>query len=522
MLPLALELIEWYIDRRTRDLRRSTLTSDMRSNSRVFRVFTVGWEPYFIEELLVPIERRTGISFVHGLVGDASRISHARKQYAHANFVALSKAKTESLPSPDHEFLSSLECVGVPTLRSMVQGDRVLKHRRPNEALAYAMSLAVRIRETLEECEPDIVLASFDSMHSAISLAVAKSLGIPWVAMAFPVIPDNLTGFCKGLTPNALVPIERSVDQRLREYAKAIINKVRSREQKIVAFRAPLSIAQWARQYLLHGRNLLRRRRRAGVLGIDRFTYPSIRERLYDVIRRSLNRLRLPTGDMLSSPPKTRFVYYPFHMAPESMLDTWAPFYQDQLAFVAQLSLSIPADIAFVIKLHFSDPDNYSRRQLQRLMKLPRLHIAHPNAPGGAFIENAALVVGIQGTSCLEAALLGKPVLIFGDSPYQHFPRTERARRPDEIYQQIRRMLELPPPSDEEIVEAYAVYMARYMPGRINDWTRPIEEDELARLADCFRALRAYVGTPGNRANWYKQPPFVNGSDREPERCGLP
>jgi len=172
--------------------------------------------------------------------------------------------------------------------------------------------------------------------------------------------------------------------------------------------------------------------------------------------------------------------------------------------------------------LHFSDPDNYSRRQLQRLMKLPRLHIAHPNAPGGAFIENAALVVGIQGTSCLEAALLGKPVLIFGDSPYQHFPRTERARRPDEIYQQIRRMLELPPPSDEEIVEAYAVYMARYMPGRINDWTRPIEEDELARLADCFRALRAYVGTPGNRANWYKQPPFVNGSDREPERCGLP
>ena len=204
-------------------------------------------------------------------------------------------------------------------------------------------------------------------------------------------------------------------------------------------------------------------------------------------------------------------------MAPESSVDTWAPFYQNQLAFVAQLSLAIPADMAFVVKLHFSDPDNYSRRQLQQLMKLPRLHIAHPNAPGSAFIEEAALVVGIQGTSCLEAALLGKPVLIFGDSPHQHFPRTERAKRPDELHQQVRRMLELPPPSDEEIVEAFAAYMARYMPGRINDWNRPIEEDELERLSDCFRALRSYLEVPTNRANWYHEPPFVSGLDERPQ-----
>ena len=195
------------------------------------------------------------------------------------------------------------------------------------------------------------------------------------------------------------------------------------------------------------------------------------------------------------------------------MVDTWAPFYQEQLAFVAQLSLAIPADIAFVVKLHFSDPDNYSRRQLHQLMKLPRLHIAHPSAPGSAFIEEAALVVGIQGTSCLEAALLGKPVLIFGDSPYQHFPRTQRAKRPDEIHQQILRMLELPPPNDAEIEETFAAYMARYMPGRINDWSRSIEPDELIQLANCFRALHSYVEVPANRANWYTEPPFVSRLD---------
>lgn len=484
------------------------------SNNMEFRIFTVGWEPYFIRDLLFPIEQRTGIEFIHGLVGDSARVAYVLKQYPQLKTVALSKAEIDPLPRPDYELLASLECVGVPTVKSMVQGDRVLRHLPESDALGYATLIANRIRDKLREFQPDLILASHDSLHSAMSLAVARSLSIPWVAMAFPVIPDNLTGFCNALTPNSLVSIVRPVDELLRRYAKTLIQNVRLKDQRVVAYRAPTSLMQWVRQYVIHGRNLLRRKQNAIELGLDRFTYPSSLDRFYDVARRSFNRLRLPTGNMLTAVPETSFVYCPLHMAPESMLDTWAPFYQNQLAFVAQLSLAIPTDLVFVIKLHFSDPDNYSRPELQKLMKLPRLYIAHPNAPGNTFIDKAALVVGIQGTSCLEAALLGKPVLIFGDSPYQHFPRTERAKRPDELYGQIRRMLNMSPVADEEIIEAYAAYMSRYMPGRINDWTRPIEKDELERLSDCFRALRSYVEVPANRANWYSQPPFAGGSDQ--------
>jgi hypothetical protein len=78
-------------------------------------------------------------------------------------------------------------------------------------------------------------------------------------------------------------------------------------------------------------------------------------------------------------------------------------------------------------------------------------------------------------------------------------------------------MLELAPPSGEEIVKAFAAYMARYMPGRINDWRRPIEEDELERLSNCFRALRSYVEVPTKRANWYNEPPFVSELDQRPQ-----
>lgn len=473
-----------------------------------FRIFTVGWEPYFAHDLLAPIERHTNVGFIHGLVGDAARLDVARRYYPELNFVALSKKREDSLPDPDLDFLASLESAGVPTIRSMIQGDRVLRHRSEVEALGYATLLAKRIWSALQEHRPDVVLASHDSLHSAMSLAVAKSLGIPWVAMAFPVIPENLTGFCYALTPNSLVKIVRPVDQSMRSDAKTLIQNVRSKNQKVVAYRAPTSLTQWIGQYFLHTKNLARRRQASEILGIDRFTYPTAAERIRDILRRSFNRLLLPTEMMLRSPPEGRFIYYPFHMAPESMVDTWAPFYQNQLGFVAQLSLALPADTTFVIKLHFSDPDNYSRQQLRQLMNMPGLRIAHPDAPGSAFIENAALVVGIQGTSCLEAALLGKPVLIFGDSPYVNFPRSERAKRPDELFEQIRRMLDEPPPSDDEIVEAYATYMARYMPGRINDWSRPITSGEHERYAACFEALRSYLSISENQANWYAAPPF--------------
>jgi hypothetical protein len=476
---------------------------------RPFTILTVGWEPQYIDYFAVPIANRTQIRFVHGLVGDMARLEFAKKLLPAVEFVALSKSKAESLPAPDLELLASLESVGIPTIRSMIQGDRALRFRPPEESLSYATLIARRTIDVLKEMQPDVVLGSFDSLHAAISLAVSKSLGIPWVAMAFPVIPDNLMGFCKGMTPDTLVPIATRNGAELRSAAAEIICALRSNRQRVLAYRPPSSVAQRMTQMVTHTRNFLRRATQSSALGYDRFTWPTVGERLADIVRRSANALKLPKSRMIGAPPRGRYAYFPLHMAPESSVDTWAPLYQDQLGFVFQLAQSLPIDMEFVVKIHFGDPDNYSRKQLLELMKLPRLSIARPDASSFAFLKDAALVIGIQGTASLEAALLGKPVLIFGDSPYQHFPRTERAARPDDVYKQIQRMLMRPPPSDTEVAEAYASYMARYMPGRINDWGRVIESEEIERLCGCFQALREFVTVPTNRDNWYLTSPFV-------------
>lgn len=474
------------------------------------KVFTIGWEPYHIHSILFPVQQKTNLKFINGLVGAAERTLIAKKKYPELDFVSLSKKKGERLPFPDRDLLACLESSGVPTVKSMIQGDPVLRKRSAKESLGYATLLANKIRESLENLKPDVVLGSHDSIHSGLGLAVAKSLGIPWVTMAFSAIPGDLIGFCNALSPNALIKLNSSSDDDLNVLANKLLNNVRNRKQAVMAYRAPLSISQWLRQYWLLTLNLWRRNQEMGIRGIDRFYYPTITERIWDVARRTFNRIMLPSGRMLSTPPLGKFAYFPLHMAPESTVDTWAPFYQDQLAFAAQIALAIPVDMSLVIKLHFSDPDNYSRSRLDKLMAMTNVYIAHPSASGNEFLEKATLVIGIQGTSSLEGSLLGKPVLHFGDSPYQYFPRARRARRPDQLFEQIQDMLGSQQPKDEEIIEAYSEYMSRYLPGRTNDWSKPVTEGDIERFAECFVALGCYLSAPGVKDNWYDRPPFIN------------
>ena len=210
-------------------------------------------------------------------------------------------------------------------------------------------------------------------------------------------------------------------------------------------------------------------------------------------MRRLLNRLSLAGLNLISKPPQEKYAYFPLHMSPESMIDTWAIFYQNQLELIKQVALAMPLDLSLVIKLHFSDPDSYSARQLETLSKITGVLIANPYSDGRTFIENATLVFGITGTSSLEAALLGKPTIIFGDTPYLEFPNSERAKRPDEISSQIRNLLQMPPPPKEDIETAFEKYANRYSPGRINDWNIPLSKADIEKFSACFKKLVSKV-----------------------------
>lgn len=449
-----------------------------------FRILTIGWNPWFVRKMLVPIQNSTVAVFDHGIVGDPNRIERLKMPDGMRAF-ALSPRAREVLPEPDLAFLASLETVGVPSVRNMILGDRVLNQLSPETAVAYASFLGKRIEAVIRETRPDLVLGSFDSLHSGMGLAVARKMGVPWTSLVYTAIPAGQTAFSTQMNPNALLPIARKKDEKLYREAQTIIDGFRQRDPQIYRNVALSDVRFTIRRLGMHVGNMISRFFTTPEEGRDPYTWPTMQRRLQDVLRRAWNSATLPTRLFIHEPPGGDFAYYPLHMQPESSVDNWAPFYQDQLALAQLVLRALPANCTLVVKLHFIDPDNYSRAQLKNLLKLPGVKIADPLSPSRRYLEAAKLVIGIQGTACLEAALMGKPTLIFGDSPYQYFPNTERAKDVNSLQQQIGDLIARPKPSDAQIKECVADYISRFQNGSCNDWSvspSPAESENLVRL----------------------------------------
>ena len=199
--------------------------------------------------------------------------------------------------------------------------------------------------------------------------------------------------------------------------------------------------------------------------------------------------------DALESPPSSRYVLFGLHTQPESSIDVWAPFFSNQLWVIELLSRSIPPSHKLLVKIHKSDVANYSSELLERMGSFPGVELVRPFADARSFIERADLVVAIQGTMGLEAALLGKPVIMLGDSPVTLFRNASKIGELQELPQLIRRKLSEPMPTRQQSVQDYASYLAPFCPASHNDWTQKIGEQEIDNYVRLFARLEQHLTT---------------------------
>ena len=119
-------------------------------------------------------------------------------------------------------------------------------------------------------------------------------------------------------------------------------------------------------------------------------------------------------------PEKEKYVYYPLHYIPESSTYLKAPLYMNEMSVIEAISKSIPINWKLYIKEHQS---MIGQRPLDFYRKIKKLHnvkIVKSNfyKDPKPWIENSECVVTITGTAGFEAAMLNKPVIVFGEVLY--------------------------------------------------------------------------------------------------------
>jgi hypothetical protein len=109
-----------------------------------------------------------------------------------------------------------------------------------------------------------------------------------------------------------------------------------------------------------------------------------------------------------------KFVYYPLHLSPESSINVMAPFFTDQLRAIDLILENMPSTYYLLVKEHPNMAGVRSASFYRDLRKRAGVLLADYSLNNVELIERAACTIGVTGTSCLEAFLLGKPSIHLG------------------------------------------------------------------------------------------------------------
>ena len=114
------------------------------------------------------------------------------------------------------------------------------------------------------------------------------------------------------------------------------------------------------------------------------------------------------------------YIYYPLHRTPEGSTQLNGNTFMDQFFLIQSLSKNLPINYKLLIKEHPSMIEAHSRgnKFYEEVSKLPNVEILDFNLSGTEVVKKSKLIVVLDGSSAIEALLLGIPVLTMANFLY--------------------------------------------------------------------------------------------------------
>lgn len=464
-----------------------------------FHIISVGMDHSLIEGMFDRINDKSKQKFSH-IVHPRHTIQEWPDKISHNSNIFFFREKlTQIMPAPDRQLLASLEQEGVPTIHNMIMSDRVVSKLNYDDALCYTSFLTQRLFEVFSNVKPSLVIGAFDSLHASIAQAVSKRMGIPWFALHFSIIPPGFACFCDQMTPAARVKLSMQSKDETLIFAEESLRNFMTRDIEARAYIAPSSrpffgkIANFPKRL----KSVISTLKKSQISEYIKFTEEkssyNIITAVSELYSQSRSRKALLSIKTLNELPNTPYVLFGLHMQPESTIDVWAPFYSNQMRVIELLARSIPPTHKLLVKVHKSDVSNHSRKELDRMQAFPGVELIAPFADTRKFIDNADLIIAIQGTMGLEAALLGKPVIMLGESPVNMFPSASPIGKVVDLPALIRNKLKESLPNKAEILNAYVSFLAPFFPASDNEWSIRRTDKEIDGYVNLFQLLEKHV-----------------------------
>ncbi|MBI2612555.1 hypothetical protein HYW59_01930 [Candidatus Kaiserbacteria bacterium] len=179
---------------------------------------------------------------------------------------------------------------------------------------------------------------------------------------------------------------------------------------------------------------------------------------LYDRVRRKLRNL-VGVNDLYDPyDSKKSFAFYALHFEPELSVLLLSE-ETDQRVIIAKLAAALPEEMLLYVKEHPQMTPYRTRAYYKQLKKIPNVRLVRPELSSFDIMRSARLVSTITGAAGWEAALLGRPVLTFGNVFYNALPSVGHVTDMSELPRVVRQTLERPVPREE--AERYLAALLR-------------------------------------------------------------
>ena len=471
-------------------------------SDKAFTILTMGYGYDLMDRVWDRVAKRTGyqISHVpHPSLFPAYRTETINDSTKDKRYHFLFGGPLAQLPNADLTQLAELEGDAGPTINNLIAGDERLRRLPYAEALRYVSVVTKRLTEILKKVEPDVVLSGYEGFHSTLFMLVCRMAGVPWYALTYTPIPRGMTGFSSTNNNKGTRSFGLLDEGVYRQLAHITLSKFESREVSAFVPKVESSLFNVISFLPLRLKNAFLSVRRHLTGGFDKYTHRPFKEAILDYLRRRKNLLVNRSLKLLNSPPEEPYVFFGFHMQPEMGIDVWAPYYSNQVHVIECIARSLPPTHTLLVKLHSIDADTWSKAELVRIQNMLGVQLVSAYADTLKFVSNADLVFSIQGTIALEAAMMGRQVISFGETLYEDMPSVTRVESLPDLPYLVRTKLEQGQPSRAEILSGLTDVMRRFRPGLYNNWALDPSESQLADFCGHLASL-AHDRAKKNRA----------------------
>jgi len=462
---------------------------------KTFSILTLGYGYRLIDIIWNRVATRTDIQISH--IPNPS-LFPSDKQLGSGNINAgnlfyLFDTPLKALAKADLDYLLELEGGEGSTIHNVILGDRRLSALPYQEALDYISVAARRFEEIFLKVKPQVVLSGFESFHSTLGMMICRKMGIPWFGLVYAPMPRGMTGFSssnnsketRSFGPENPLLVRDLADRTLMDFETGVTAAYVPESEN--------SIQNILKHVPLRFNNAVTKCKSLITGRYDRYTHRPFVESVRDYLRRRWNYFSNQRLKLLESPPSTPYVFFGFHMQPEMGIDVWAPFFSNQPYVIECIARAVPLTHKVLIKLHKIDSDNWSNAQLSRIAKMPGVVLVSADADTQNFIRRADIVFSIQGTITLEAALLGRPVISFGETMYEDLATVTRVGRLIDLPRLVRSKLQEPSLTRSDILAGLEKLLSRFRCGLYQNWEIEPTNEQLNNFCHHLDHLRQFI-----------------------------